>query len=196
MLGAMTRRSFEEVLSYWFGQPVTDEASMMASVKRWFRGGPEMDAEVRTMFGATVDAALAGELDSWADAPRSRLALVIVLDQFTRNAFRNDAKTHAGDPKAQRLATDALDRGMDGELGFCERVFLSMPLLHAEDLALQRRAKAYGHALASPPLFAKMHAMHREQTERIREDHRALRTLSASQCAPRTSVDAGGDRVP
>lgn len=159
----MGRATFEEVLSYWFGQPVTDEASMMAAVKRWFRGGPEMDADVRAKFGETVEAALAGELDAWADAPRSRLALVLVLDQFTRNVFRNDAKTHAGDPKAQRLALDALDRGMDQGLAFPERLFLSMPLVHAEDLALQRRAVAYSRTNEAPPLYAKMAAMHHEQ---------------------------------
>ncbi len=159
----MGRASFEDVLSYWFGKPITDEASMMAAVKRWFRGGPEMDAEVREKFGETVEAALAGELDAWADAPRSRLALVIVLDQFTRNMFRNDTRTHAGDPKAQRLAVDALDRGMDAELGFCERLFLSTPLLHAEDLALQRRGNAYAKTHEPPPLYAKMAAMNLEQ---------------------------------
>lgn len=156
--------SYEAVLDYWLGQTVTDEPSTMAAVKRWFRGGAEMDADVRAKFGDTVTAALAGELDAWADAPRSRLALVIVLDQFTRNVFRNDAKTHAGDPKAQQLALDALDRGMDAELDFCERLFLTMPLLHAENLAMQKRGAAYAHTLEAPPLFAKMNAMHLEQT--------------------------------
>jgi uncharacterized protein (DUF924 family) len=155
-----------EVLEFWFGEPATDEAGIMAKVGRWFRGGPAMDAEVREKFGAVVEAALAGELDDWAASPRGRLALVLVLDQFTRNVFRNDPRTHAGDPKAQDLAVEALDRGMDAELAFVERLFLTMPLVHAEDLALQRRAAAYAQALApiTPPLYAKMAAMHLEQT--------------------------------
>ncbi len=161
----------EDVLEFWFGQPATEEASLMSKIKRWFSGGPAMDVEVREKFGAVVEAALAGELDAWATSPRSRLALVLVLDQFTRNVFRSDPRTHAGDPKAQRLTLEALDQGMDTQLEFVERLFLSMPLVHAEDLALQRRGSAYSRALApiTPPLYAKMGAMHLEQTAKYED---------------------------
>jgi uncharacterized protein (DUF924 family) len=158
----------DEVLDFWFGAAPLDEAGMMAKITRWFRGGPEMDAEVRQRFGAAVEAALAGELDGWAGASRSRLALILVLDQFTRNVFRGDPRTHAGDAKAQRLATEALETGLDRDLDFIERLFLAMPLLHAEDLALQRRGVAYDEALgsAAPPVYRTMEAMHREQSRK------------------------------
>jgi len=159
------------VLAFWFGDPPADEAGLMKKIVRWFRGGSEMDAEVRARFGESVEAALAGDLDGWADAPRSRLALILVLDQFTRNVFRGDARTYAGDAEAQRLALDAIDRGLDEGLSTVERLFLCMPLLHSEDGAMHERLAAYARRVAgdAPPLFAKMCAMHTEPATKYQE---------------------------
>jgi len=158
-------RTPEEVLEYWFGTPATTEAELMTSIKRWYMGGPEIDREVRERFGDAVQAALAGELDAWADQPRSRLALIILLDQMTRNTLRDDPGMYAGDAKAQRLALEAFDRGLDAGLHHIERMFLSMPLLHSENLDLQRRSVAIARdlAAAAPPPYDKMSAMHVEQ---------------------------------
>jgi len=155
----------DDVLSFWFGEPATDAATVMAKVALWFRGGPAMDEKIQAQFGALVRAALAGELDAWAGEPRSHLAFVIVLDQFTRNVLRNDPKTYAGDAKAQRLAIDALDRKLDAGFDFPERAFLCMPLVHAEDLPLQRRALAYARDIAksAPTIYAKMASMQVDQ---------------------------------
>ena len=158
-------RTADEVLAYWFGAPATTEAEIMTQVRRWFSGG-DMDAEVRERFGETVEAALAGELDGWADEPRGRLALVILLDQLTRNTLRDDPAMYAGDGKAQRLALDAFDRGLDARLAWVERLFLSMPLLHSEDPGLLRRAGEIARAMAAEaqPPYDRMSAMHLEQT--------------------------------
>jgi uncharacterized protein (DUF924 family) len=155
----------DDVLAFWFGAPATEEDALMVKVRRWFSGGTAMDAEVRQRFASTVEAALTGQLDAWADTLRGRLALILVVDQFTRNVFRDDPKTYAGDTKAQQLAVDALDQGLDRELSPPESMFLSMPLLHAEDLALQHRVAAIiqRNAAAAPPLYAKMCAMQVEQ---------------------------------
>jgi uncharacterized protein (DUF924 family) len=163
----MSVRTPEDVLDFWFGgEPPTDEAALMAKVKRWYRGGPEMDREVTERFGGTVEAALRGELDGWADRPRSRLALIIVLDQFTRNVLRDQARMYAGDGHAQRLATDAFDRGWDRELAYVERLFLVMPLVHAEDVELQRRSVTIAKELApqAQPPWDRMAGMHLEQS--------------------------------
>ncbi|HTM22906.1 MAG TPA: DUF924 family protein [Kofleriaceae bacterium] len=159
-------RTPDEVLDFWFGDPPADEAGLMAKVRRWYRGGPDMDREVIDRFGDTVAAALRGELDGWADRPRGRLALVIVLDQFTRNTLRDQPGMYSGDASAQRLAVDAFDRGWDAQLPWVERLFLLMPLLHAEDLELQRRACAIAARLAplAEPPWDKMAAMNLEQT--------------------------------
>jgi len=160
--------SSEEVLEFWFGSAAVTEADVMAKAMRWFNGGESLDSEVKTRFGETIDAALAGKLDDWAATPRGRLALVIVLDQLTRNAFRGQPRTYAGDTKAQRLATQAFETGLDAPLTVVERMFLSMPLLHAEDVTLQRRSLELARRIgaSAPALYAKGFAMHLEQAEK------------------------------
>jgi len=130
----------EDVLELWFGKPATTTEEYGKKIRRWFMGGPALDAELRERFGSLVERAIAGELDAWATTPRGRLALIVVLDQFTRSIFRDTPRMYAGDAKAQALALDGLDRGFDEQLGFEERQFLGMPLAHAEDLALQERS--------------------------------------------------------
>jgi uncharacterized protein (DUF924 family) len=159
----------DDVHAFWFGEPATNEGELMAKVKRWFLGGPEMDADVQARFASTVEDALAGRLEAWVDTIRGRLSLVLVLDQFTRNVFRKDARTYAGDAKAQALALDAFDRGLEAELDLPERIFLSMPLLHSESLPLQQRGAVLARELApsAPPLYAKFCGMHLEQTAKF-----------------------------
>ncbi len=129
----------EDVLSFWFGVPAANEVDLMARILRWFRGGAQMDEEIARRFGPTVEAALQHELDGWAATARGRLALVLLLDQMTRSLYRNDPRTYAGDAHAQALSAEAFDRGIDRELGFIEGMFLAMPMVHAENLALQER---------------------------------------------------------
>lgn len=160
-----------DVLDYWFGEPARSEPELMEKISRWFMGGPALDREVNERFGGALDAAIAGQLDDWADAPRSRLALVILLDQLTRNRFRDDPKMYSGDTKAQQLAVRSFEDGTADKLELVEKLFLAMPLLHAEDLALQQRAGVIGAALReeAPPLYEKMLAMHHEQTQKYTE---------------------------
>ncbi len=117
--------------------------------KRWFTGGPELDAQIRQTFGEQVTLALKGGLADWEAEPLSRLALVILLDQFPRNIHRGKARAFAGDARAQQLTTDALARGVDAQLPWVGRVFLYMPLMHAEDLALQEEGVRRFTALAA-----------------------------------------------
>ncbi|MDP3795941.1 MAG: DUF924 family protein [Polaromonas sp.] len=105
--------------------------------KRWFGGGAALDEEIRTRFGARVVQALGGGLKEWEHEPLPRLALVILLDQFTRNVFRASAQAFAGDARAQQLVLDTLAHQGDQQLPWVARVFTYMPLMHAEDLALQ-----------------------------------------------------------
>jgi uncharacterized protein (DUF924 family)/glutathione S-transferase len=159
----------EQVLDFWFGTPATTEAELLDKGRRWFAGGAAMDAEVKARFGQTVEAALAGKLDAWAAEPRTRIALVIVLDQLTRNALRGDPRAFAGDAQAQRLALEAFESGADESLSLLERTFLSMPLLHSEDAKLSQRGAEIARRLAAgaPPMFAKACGMHLEQSEKF-----------------------------
>ena len=102
-------------------------------------GGPEVDREISERFGEVLEKARRGELDHWAQTPRGRLALIVVLDQFSRNVYRGSPLSYAQDPKALELALEGIDAGMDRELSSMERIFFWMPLGHSEDLALQER---------------------------------------------------------
>ncbi len=138
----------EDVIGFWFGALDGDGMPAAAASQRWFDGGEAFDEEIRRRFGALVDAALDGGVTGWEAEPRGRLALVIALDQFTRNLFRGDARSYAGDARALALARDAVATGLDAQLQPVERIFLYLPFEHAEDPAAQERSCALFAALA------------------------------------------------
>jgi uncharacterized protein (DUF924 family) len=132
----------EEVLSYWFPEEDLFEADPQTfgrQMQWWFQGGPEVDSEISERFGEVLEQARRGELDHWAETPRGRLALIVVLDQFSRNVYRGSPLSYSQDEKALKLALEGIDAGMDRELSAMERIFFWMPLGHSEDLALQDR---------------------------------------------------------
>ena len=131
----------EEVLSYWFPEGINDVdlQTLQRQAKRWMAGGPEVDREVTERFGGLLERARRGELDHWATTPRGRLALIIVLDQFSRNIYRGSPLSYSQDEKALKLALEGIELGMDRELGAVERNFFWLPLGHSEDLALHER---------------------------------------------------------
>ncbi len=141
-----------EVLDFWFGDGWTLGWPSQSRSALWFGGGKALDAEIAQRFGALVAQALAGGLRGWEQGPACLLALVIVLDQFPRNVHRGRAQAFAGDTRAQRLAQDARARGWDAQLPLAGRIFLYMPLMHAEDLTLQEQCvRCFEALLASAP---------------------------------------------
>ncbi len=97
----------EEVLSYWFPEDDIFDADPEAfgrQMQWWFRGGPEVDREISERFVDVLEQARRGKLDSWAETPRGRLALIVVLDQFSRNVYRGSPLSYAQDEKALKLA--------------------------------------------------------------------------------------------
>ncbi|MBA3595538.1 MAG: DUF924 domain-containing protein [Polaromonas sp.] len=125
------------ILEFWLGEDFASGWPASDMGKQWFSGTPELDQQIADRFGALVEQALVGGLTEWEARPLDRLALVILLDQFPRNIYRGQAQAFAGDARAQRLVADALAQGMDTELPWVGRVFLYMPLMHAENLPLQ-----------------------------------------------------------
>ncbi len=125
------------VLDFWLGDDFASGWPSRDMGKQWFGGSVELDQQIAQRFGAAVTQALGGGLSDWEDQPLSRLALVILLDQFPRNMYRGKAQAFAGDERAQALVTDALAQGLHTQLPWVGRMFLYMPLMHAEDLVLQ-----------------------------------------------------------
>jgi uncharacterized protein (DUF924 family) len=170
------------VLDFWFPPGLdADEAAHLKQVQWWFRGGA--DREIVERFTPAVSAAARGDFDAWAVNTRGRLALIIVLDQFSRSVYRDTPAAWAQDPKALGLALDGLDRGMDRELGnVWERVFFFLPLGHSEKLELQQRSVRLAEELIddAPPHLKKVYQYsasqargHRDVIERFgRHPHR------------------------
>ena len=130
----------ERVLSFWLEPKPTTEDELAARQKLWFMGGKELDAQIEREFGGLVESARRGELDAWAATARGRLALVILLDQFTRNLYRGSPQAFASDAKAVALSASGYEANLFEGLDAIDHMFLSLPFSHAEDLELQKRA--------------------------------------------------------
>ncbi|GAB7127540.1 DUF924 family protein [Silvimonas sp. JCM 19000] len=128
----------EAVLTFWFGCP--DDPDYGQNKARWWTADDAFDAAVRRHFLTTWQAAGKGKLDGWAVDARGTLALILVLDQFSRNLQRGSAATYAHDASALQWALHAIAQGWDQQLPLLQRAFLYLPLEHAEDVALQRQA--------------------------------------------------------
>lgn len=133
----------QQVLDYWLGDGLLRDWPTVDHNARWFGGGAAQDDQIRSRFGHLVDAALEGGLTEWEPSVETRLALIIVLDQFTRNVFRGQARAFEGDARAQRLAMQTISSRQHILLPRVGRVFLVMPLMHAEDHALQEECVAH-----------------------------------------------------
>lgn len=118
-----------QVIDFWFRE---------LTPAQWFRsGGPALDGTVRERFGTLLEQARAGRLDGWASTPRGRLALILVLDQFSRHIHRGTPDAFASDEKARMLTQEGIAAEMDKPLTFSERHFFYIPLMHSEDPAVQ-----------------------------------------------------------
>lgn len=134
----------EEILNFWFGHV---EETIVPSEKRariWFGEGTDIDNEIKSHFTTSLEKAIAGEYSGWAKTPRGRLALIILLDQFSRHVYRNTPKAYEQDEAALSICMEGLSEEDDHELSLIERVFYYFPLLHSEQLAYQEQSiRAY-----------------------------------------------------
>lgn len=140
-----------QVLDFWFLPP--GDPAHGHPRNAWFDKDAAFDAEIGTRFGAGIAGALAGDYTDWLAAPDSALAYILVLDQFTRNVFRNTARAFAGDARALAAAEALVTTGNDQRLSPAMRVFAYLPFEHAESIAHQDRAVMLFEQLAAtwPP---------------------------------------------
>ncbi|WP_153914361.1 DUF924 family protein [Shewanella sp. TC10] len=122
---------FQQVISFWFDE--IDKAM-------WFKKDTEFDRVIMSKFTSLHSQAMAGELYEWRKHPQGRLAEIIILDQFSRNMFRDTAKAFASDALALVLAQEAVAQGQDKLLTVTERSFLYMPYMHSESMAIHQQA--------------------------------------------------------
>jgi len=193
----------EAVLEFWFGDASESHAAVAARREIWFGGSPSFDERIRELFGVLPPRAQRGELDSWREAARSSLALVLVLDQFPRNLYRGSAQAFAYDPLGIEVALAAIESRFDAELGPLEATFLYMPLEHSEDIELQDRCVAlFEGLLARAPanqqeqfdLSLSFAIRHREVIRRFgRFPHRNAALARHSTNEERSYLESDGD---
>ena len=124
-------QSSRNVLEFWFEE---------TPASSWFAKNPSFDQLIRERFLSTYQAAIQGELYQWRNTAQGRLAEIIVLDQFSRNMFRDNPQTFAFDSLAVVLSQEAIQGKFDQQLSNTERAFMYMPLMHSESLIIHQLA--------------------------------------------------------
>jgi uncharacterized protein (DUF924 family) len=138
----------DDVLLFWFGPRPYTAASVQQHSRLWFGAHaapeliPQADELIRQRFEDTMRSAESGELGSWESSPRRRLALIVLLDQFSRHFYRGSAQAYAWDHQALSLSLSGMLHGADAALDPIERIFFYMPLQHAESLDVQEESVA------------------------------------------------------
>lgn len=133
-------RRIDEILSFWFKEQELSAPQIDRRMDTWFGGDPDFDQEIRKEFADDVDRACEGELDHWADEPRGRLALIILIDQFRRNLYRNTAQAFSMDRLALKLCVEGAMEKKDKGLTPIQKVFFYMPLQHTESKKVQAKS--------------------------------------------------------
>jgi uncharacterized protein (DUF924 family) len=181
MTSGQTELAPGDVLTFW----------QEAGTEKWFAGGDAFDAEIRERFDGLVEKVASGDLDHWADTPDGALALILVLDQFSRNLFRGSDRSFSQDGKALALAKAAIARGDDAKVAGELRVFFSMPLEHSEALSDQRASVVLCHALS--PQYLHYARLHEDVISRFgRFPHRNDVLGRHTSPAERAFLDGGG----
>ncbi len=160
----------EAILTFWFKEQNLSAPQIDGRMDVWFGEDPVFDEEIAGEFSRDVELATEGRLDHWAHESRGRLALIILLDQFRRNIYRNTPEAFALDKAALKLCVEGAMEKKDKGLSPIERVFFYMPLQHAESRKVQEKSVQIYSKLAeavSPTLretfetvaqFAELHA--------------------------------------
>ena len=123
--------NYSEIINFWFNE---------LTPKQWFIKDAHVDKIITERFSSVHAMAKNNELSSWRKEPLGRLAEIIILDQFSRNIFRNDSRSFSQDPQALALAQEAIELGIDQSLTISQKPFLYMPFMHSESLAMHERA--------------------------------------------------------
>lgn len=192
------------ILSFWFGTLEGPHDVDRSKKTLWWRGKPEIDAEVARRFGPLVEAAIDGHFEVWTATARGSLALVILLDQLARNVYRGTPRAFAGDTRALEVSRRARASGQDRDLRLIERAFLYMPMMHAEDVdAAQESIEAF-EALSAEirsgpgdahPDFLSSARQHAQIVDRFgRYPHRNAVLGRSDTPDERAFLDEGGSR--
>ncbi len=175
------------ILTFWFGEPGSDDASYQKRRQLWFSKKPEFDQEVRARFLSDYQQAAAGGFGEWQQSPQGCLALILLLDQFPRNLFRRSPQAFATDPQALAVAKEAIAHSFDMQLEPIQRIFVYLPFEHSENL---------NHQIQSVNLFRQLHAQHPEFEDVLDYAIRHLKVIERFGRFPHRNLILGREHLP
>ena len=138
----------DAILSFWFMEQTLSAPKIDGRMDTWFGEDPVFDEEIAKEFAEDVERASDGALDHWAHEPRGRLALILLLDQFRRNIYRNTAEAFEKDRAALKLCVEGAMEKKDHGLAPIHKAFFYMPLQHAESRKVQAKSRVIYQRLA------------------------------------------------
>ncbi len=131
----------QAIINFWFAE---------SEPKQWYVKDAGFDETIKSRFGGLVEDGLAGKLDNWGETPAGCMALILLLDQFTRNIHRDKPKAFAGDPLALKISQKCRDRGYLDQADAHWRQFMLMPFMHSEDIRIHDEALALFEQYTAP----------------------------------------------
>lgn len=143
----MSSEAAREIVEFWLGRSIEGPEAAEERREFWYRGGDALDHEIRTRFGTHVERACEGGFEEWCASAEGALALIILLDQFTRSIYRATPGAYCGDARALCIASRAVESGIDRSLPVTGRLFLYHPFHHAESVEDQDRSIALVDAI-------------------------------------------------
>lgn len=138
----MNTETIDTIVAFWLGTSLDSPEAAFARRDWWYDGSATVDDEIRSRFGALVSSACNGSPPDWQATPDGALALILLLDQFTRNIYRGTPDAYLGDAAAFETVNRAIDRQLDRELHPVSRIWLYHPFHHAEQIEAQDRGLA------------------------------------------------------
>jgi len=172
-----------DVLDFWFA----------AGPEKWFAKDAGFDAEISRRFGALHAQASAGACDAWADEGQGALALIILLDQFSRNLYRDDHRAFLQDAHALHVTEQSIERRFDVETPVMARKWFYMPFMHSEDLDAQKRGLVYFQTRLDDPETLRFAEIHLDIIRRFgRFPHRNAVLGRVTTPAEQDFLDMGG----
>ena len=131
-----------QITKFWLADSESDPSAADGRRDWWYRGGATVDGEIRQRFGELVERAIDDAFADWERTPSGSLALILLLDQFTRNLYRHTPAAYAGDARAFEVVSRAIEMGLDSDMHPVSRIWLYHPFHHSESVALQDRGLA------------------------------------------------------
>jgi uncharacterized protein (DUF924 family) len=138
----LSTETIDTIVTFWLGPGLDGPEAAFARRDWWYDGGATVDDEIRSRFGTLVLLACGGSLPDWQATPNGALALILLLDQFTRNIYRGTPDAYAGDAAAFDIVNRAIGRNLDRALHPVARIWLYHPFHHAEQVEAQDRGIA------------------------------------------------------